>query len=99
MQQVNLYQAQFKPKQVILPAPQLLLLAVLSVIIFIFLSIYMASHQASVASKLTAQTEQLQQHQLDTLQQQLDSRKINPLLDAELNELRLQLKTKKILLD
>ncbi|MBL4638623.1 MAG: PilN domain-containing protein [Proteobacteria bacterium] len=101
MQQVNLYQAQFKPKQVILPAPQLLLLALLSVIIFIFLSIYMASHQASVASKLIAQTEQLQQqqHQLDTLQQQLDSRKINPLLVAELNDFRLQLKTKKILLD
>ena len=101
MQQVNLYQAQFKPKQVILPAHQVLLLAVSPIIIFLFLSLYMASNQASVDSNVIVQTEQLQQQQqrLDTLLQQLDSRKINPLLVAELNDFRLQLATKQTLLD
>ena len=63
MQQVNLYQAQFKPKQVILPAHQVLLLAVSPIIIFLFLSLYMASNQASVDSNVIVQTEQLQQQQ------------------------------------
>ena len=101
MQQVNLYQAQFKTKQVILPAHQVLLLAVSPIIIFLFLSLYMASNQASVDSNVIVQTEQLQQQQqrLDTLLQQLDSRKINPLLVAELNDFRLQLATKQTLLD
>jgi len=101
MQQVNLYQEQFKPKQVILPAQQVLLVAILPIIIFILLTIYFANTQRSLDDELAAQTEQTQQQQLqlDALQLQVDSLKQNPLLLAELNALRQQLDSKQILID
>ncbi len=101
MQQVNLYQTQFKPKKVILPAQQVLLIALIPVLLFGLLSIVMSSKQTSLEEKLAGQTEQfqLQQQQLDSLQQQLNARKENPLLRAELNEIQQQLVSKQILLD
>lgn len=101
MQQVNLYQAQFKPKKVILPAPQVLLIALIPVLLFSLISIVMSGKQTSIEEELASQTEQLkvQQQQLNTLEQQLNARKESPLLRAELNDIEQKLVSKQILLD
>lgn len=96
VQQVNLYQAQFKPKQVILPAHQMLLIALIPIIILVIFSSYFSYKQQLSLSLLQTQQhqQQLSQKQLFTLQQQLDARKENPLLVAELNDIQQQLTIK-----
>ena len=93
MQQINLYQAQFKPKKILLPANQLYLIAGLTIILFIAISLYLSSNQASFSDSVSMQTTQLQPlaQQLSELQTKLNSRKENPLLIAELNQYRSQL--------
>ncbi len=101
MEQVNLYQAQFKPKKVILPATQVLLIALIPIILFSLLSILMSSKQTSLEEEFASQTKQLQaqQQQLTAMQQQLNALKENPLLRAELSDIQQQLVSKQILLD
>lgn len=101
MQQVNLYQSQFKPKLIILPAQQLLLIASLPIIIFIIVSLYL-SHKQQLSTDLLQQQQhqvQLEQQRLTSVKQQLESRKQNPLLVTELKDLQQQLKNKQVLLD
>jgi len=100
MQQINLYQAQFKPKQVLLPAKQLYLIATLPIILFLAISVYLSNNQASFSDSIAIQSEQLQplKQQLSELQLKVNSRKENPLLLAELTQFRTQLVAKQTLL-
>jgi len=100
MQQVNLYQSQFKPKKIVLPAQQMFLIAVLPIIIFIVFSIYFSYKQQLFESLLQTEQQQLQldQQHLAVLKQQLDTFKEDPKLVAELNKVRKQLQKTQSLL-
>ena len=101
MQQINLYQAQFKPKQIILPTHQLLLLALLPVIIFTVASIYFSYKQQLSETLLQTQQQQLQleQQHLSALRQQINTYKENPVLTTELSAINEKLqKTQSLLM-
>jgi Tfp pilus assembly protein PilN len=100
MQHVNLYQSQFKPKKVILPAEQLLMLAALPLLVLILLSIYLSYSQQNRAEQLENQQAQVEQQQiyLNNLTQQLNTQTQNPLLLAEEKDLQQQLQSKTLLL-
>lgn len=93
MQQINLYQAQFKPKQIVLPARQLLLLALLAVIIFIATSLYLNKRNTTLEAHIASQ------QQLTTLDQQLAPENDQSLLKANLLQLQQQQIQKQTLLN
>jgi type IV pilus assembly PilN-like protein len=101
MQQVNLYQTQFKPKKTILPAQHMLLIALLPIIIFVITSIYFSYKQQLFEISLHAKQQQLQldQKHLSVLKQRLNSYKEDPILIAELNSIRTQLQKTQTLLN
>jgi len=90
MQQINLYQAQFKPKQVILPPSQLLLIILLVITILAVISLY-ASKENSVLHALIEKQQQQTMQQIDVVTD-------TPLLDAELKKLQQQNQDKDSLL-
>jgi len=90
MQQINLYQAQFKPKQVILPASQILVIILLVITILAVMSLY-AHRKNTVLSDLIKQQQQQSVQQLDIVTE-------SPLLDAELKKLQQQNQDKESLL-
>lgn len=91
-QNINLYQLQFQPTKVLLPARQILLLTLLPIVIFFIISLFLIQQQTLLKTKMTSQKKQLkdQQAQLASLQTQLASRKPNPLLLAELDSVKQQ---------
>jgi len=101
MQQVNLYQAQFKPKQIILPAKHMLLIALLPILIFVITSIYFSYKQQLFETLLNTKQQQLQldQQHLSVLKQRLNRYKEDPKLVAELNSTRKQLQKTQTLLN
>jgi regulator of replication initiation timing len=100
MQQVNLYQTQFKPKQIILPAQHMLLIALLPIIIFVITSIYFSYKQQLFETLLHTKQQQLQldQQHLSVLKQHLNLYKEDPKLIVELNAIRGQLQKTQTLL-
>jgi hypothetical protein len=90
MQQINLYQSQFRPKQIILPARQFLLIAFVMIAIFCVLSAYLHFEQISQQAIVTNQQEQLakKETRLIALREQLAKYEENPLLKAELASLQ-----------
>ncbi|MFW5426081.1 MAG: hypothetical protein ACKE8G_01715 [Methylophagaceae bacterium] len=93
MQQVNFYQAQFKPKRIILPARQLFLLTLLAVIIFTLLSVYSAKKNSTLEAHIASQ------HQSTIIEFQSEVVNDQALLKANLVKLQQQLSQKQILLD
>ncbi len=93
MQQVNFYQVQFKPKQVILPARQLLLFALLAIIIFALLALY------SVKRNSTLEEYILTQQQSPSVEQQLPTANDDAVLKSNLLKLQQQQTQKQLLLD
>lgn len=101
MQQVNLYQTQFKPKKIILPAKHMLLIALLPILIFVITSIYFSSKQQLLETLVNTKQQQLQldQQHLSVLKQRLNSYKEDPKLVAVLNSTRKQLQKTQTLLN
>ncbi len=101
MQQINLYQDQFKPEKIILAANHIALLSLLFIFLLIAFSIY--SYQKVETHKtVLAEQQQLYDHsqqQLDTLQQQLSQQDNRSLLEAELVKLEQELQQKQTVLD
>jgi hypothetical protein len=93
MQQVNFYQAQFKPKRLILPARQLFLLALLAIIIFTLLGLYSSKQNSNLEAHIASQ-----QH-LGMLEKQPTVINDQALLKANLLKLQQQQTKKKLLLD
>ncbi|PHS68519.1 MAG: hypothetical protein COB23_09120 [Methylophaga sp.] len=92
MQQINLYQQQFKPKKVIFPAKQMLLLALISVVLLIVFSILLSQklqHRTVSLDDQTQQIKELSQQQV-SLQSQISTRVLNPILVAELKNIQQQ---------
>ncbi len=93
MQQVNFYQAQFKPKRIILPARQIFLLGLLAVIIFTLLSLYSAKQNSTLEAHIASQQHsELRDQQPTVVNDQA-------LLKANLLQLQQQQTNKQILLD
>lgn len=92
MQQINLYQAQFKPKNIVLPARQLFLLILFAIIIFIVMAAY------SIKTNSTLEAHIASQQQNATLAQQSAPENDHSLLKANLFKLQQQAKTKQTLL-
>ena len=92
MQQINLFHAQFKPKTVIFPARQMLLMTLVVVVIFAVISLYSYQRNATLE-----QISSLKQQQ--NIPQVINPDLNNPLLTAELTKLQLQLHEKEMLLD
>ncbi len=93
MEQVNFYQAQFKPKRIILAARQLFLLTILAIIIFTLLGLYSAKKNSTLESHIASQ------QQSGIIEQQTKVVNDQALLKANLLKLEQQLSTKQILLD
>ena len=91
MQQINLYQAQFKPKKVVLPPRQMLLILLLVLIILSVMGLYSAKRNSTFKQIISQQ----QQHTI----QQIDHITESPLLNAELEKLHQQQNEKTKLLD
>lgn len=91
MQQINLYQAQFKPKQVPLPPKLMLQIAVIVIAILALISFY-SSQKNSVLEEAISHSEQQISPDIDT--QSLDT----PLLHAQLDGLHKKNKQKQSLL-
>lgn len=93
MQQINFYQAQFKPKRVILPARQLLLLVLLAIVIFTLLGFYSAKRNSTLKAHIASQ------QQPGMLEQQPEAVNDQALLKANLLKLQQQHNNKQVLLD
>lgn len=91
MQQINLYQAQFKPKKIWLPPRQMFLVLLVVLIALAIVSVYSAQKSAVLDKTIASQ----QQHAV----QQLELVKEDPLLNAELKKLLSQKQTKEKLLN
>jgi type IV pilus assembly PilN-like protein len=101
MQQINLYQDQFKPEKITLAANQVALLSLLFIILLFVFSIYsyqkVETHKAVVTEQ--QQHYDLSQQQLNKLQQQLSQQNERPLLEIELAKLEQKLQDKQTVLD
>lgn len=91
MQQINLFHAQFKPKTVILPARQLVILSVLVIVILAVISLY--SYQRNLVLE-QANASQQQYVAQQNVNEDLDK----PLLIAELAKVQQQQQEKENLL-
>jgi len=91
MQQINLYQAQFKPKRVILPPRQMFLILILITIILSVLSLYSAKRNTVLETAIS----QHQQHTINTIVKSVES----PLLNAELEDFQQKQRDKQALLN
>jgi hypothetical protein len=100
MQQINLYQAEFKPQIVVLNAFQMLLIALAVLLLIIIASFFSSSHYDEQANQLA-----IEQQAFNTVSQQSNSLKQEmlqygeqPLLQAKLASLQKQLKQQKAIL-
>ena len=101
MQHINLYQAQFKPKTIVLPAKQIGMLGILMIIILSVISLYASQKHSFQKATLNDQQQRYakSQQQLATIQQQVASQTDHPLLDAELVDIQQQVTDNTTLLD
>ncbi len=90
MQQINLYQAQFQPKKILLPPRQMLLILAITIAILSIFSLYSAQRN-SILEKTVAQQQQRTVNNIETLAD-------NPILDSELERLLQQQLEKQALL-
>lgn len=100
MQQINFYQVQFKPKKVILPARQFLLIAFVAIAAFLVMSSYLHVDQLSKQANVDKKQSQIakEEAQLIELRKQVEKLKEDPLLKAELTALqKAQIENKEIL--
>lgn len=90
MQQINFYQAQFKPKKAILPAWQFLSILGFVIVCLTFVStyLYLSQPDPNLAIAKQKQTVTQKQAQIAQLHNKLASNKESPLLRAELNKLK-----------
>lgn len=93
MQQVNLYQAQFKKKRVVLSAQQLLFFTLLTAIIFSVAGLFLANRNSELETHIASL------HQSRVVEQELVSGSNYPLLKANLLQLQQQQKQKQTLFD
>jgi len=91
MQQINLYQAQFKPKKIILPPSQMLVILLLVIVTLSVMSLFSAKRNV-VLEKIIADQKQ---HTTQMIEESTES----PLLVAELEKLHFQQFDKQRLLD
>lgn len=91
MQQINLFHAQFKPKIVILPARQLFILVLLTIIILAVISLYSYQQNIVLEQAIASQKQYRAQQKLN---EDLD----RPLLIAELVKIKQQQREKENLL-
>jgi len=84
MQQINLFQTQFKPKAVLLPARQLLLLSLLAIILLTVTSLYSYQKNRLLQTAITYGPQQY------SAQQPLNEDLEQPLLIAELVKIQQQ---------
>ena len=52
MQQINLYQAQFKPKEIVLPPKQMLMVILAIIALFTIFSLYQAQQNSSLENDI-----------------------------------------------
>ena len=93
MQQVNFYQAQFKPKRIMLPAKHVFLLTILAIITFALLGLYSAKKNSTLEAHIASQ------QQSGMVEQQPTVLNDQALLKANLLKLQQQQTKKQILLD
>lgn len=101
MQQINLYQDQFKPERITLAFNQIVLLSLLFIILLVAFSFYSYQRVESHKGLLTEQQQRYDQsqQQLATLKQQLSQQNQRPQLETELNKLEQELQGKQTVLD
>jgi len=91
MQQINLYQSQFKPKKIHLPARQVYLVLLIVITILSVMSLYSAKKNSVLEKSISQYTQQ----SIGQLEDSIES----PLLNAELDALERQRKEKELLLN
>ena len=101
MQQINLYQAEFKPKVVILTSWQILLVSLLLIFIILVSSFFSSQNFNDLDSKLSLKQQHLntQKRQANGLQQEILQYGEQPLLKAKLASLQKQLKQQEAILN
>lgn len=99
MQQVNFYQAQFRPQQLIFPIQKVAMIAALTILVLFIFSIYFSQKISDQKSAISQQQQRITSAQthLAELQQQLSNRGSDELLIAQYNVLQQQLNKKKAL--
>jgi hypothetical protein len=100
MQQINLYQAEFKPKVVILNAFQMLLIASAVLLLIIIASFFSSSQYDDQTTQLAVEQQAFNNitQQSNTLKQEILQYGEQPLLKAKLTSLQKQLKQQKAIL-
>jgi len=91
MQEINLYQAQFKPKKLVLPPRQMLLIVLIVMAVLSVMSLYSAKRNTVLQTTIKQQ----QQYTTQNIAQSPES----PLLLAELEKINVQQFDKQRLLD
>lgn len=101
MQQVNFYQAQFRPRQLVFPVSKVTMVTVLTIVTLVAFSVYFSQKIKAQTAIISQQQHRVNtsQNQLVELQQQLANRGSDQLLIAQYNVLQLQLNKKKSLYD
>jgi len=96
MQQVNFYQPQFRPQQIIFPAQRIVLIAALTVAILLIFSVYFSQKISAQTTVISQQQQRVNASntQLIQLQQQLSKRTSDERLLAQYQTLQQQLNSK-----
>jgi hypothetical protein len=100
MQQINLYQAEFKPKVVILTTWQMLLVSLLLIFIILVSSFFSSQHFNELDAQFSLKQQHLntQKQQANDLKQEMLQYGEQPLLKAKLVSLQKQLKQQEAIL-
>jgi len=100
MQQINLYQAEFKPKVVVLNAFQMLLIALAVTLLIILTSLFSSSHFDEATMQLANEQQAFNNvtQQSNSLKQEILQYGEQPLLKAKLASLKEQLKQQNAIL-
>ena len=100
MQHINLYQAQFKPKVVILTSWQMLLISLLLMVLIATASFFSSQNFNELEAQLSLKQQHLntQKQQVNDLQQEMLQYGSQPLLKAKLALLQKQLKQQEAIL-
>jgi Tfp pilus assembly protein PilN len=96
-QQINFYQAQFRPKQVIFPAKQVGIVALVTLLIVLLVAFYIAQQIATQKQTFDVLQQRVETNkkQLAELENELSLRKEDPLLLAQFDDLQKRIAAKK----
>ncbi|MDF1589854.1 MAG: hypothetical protein P1P93_12090 [Gammaproteobacteria bacterium] len=99
MQQVNFYQTQFRPQQIVLPVPKVIMVTVFTIVTLLVFSVYFSQKITAQTTIISQQQHRVNasQNQLAELQQQLANLGSDQLLIAQYTVLQQQLNTQKSL--